>query len=153
MYEKLENGTRVISCTACSAVCMVASDDATLGNPDNPEDPRPPKAVAGRVYIRLRRGQTDWRARREVDARPGDNSGPAADTGEVTFQGGKIIFVREYAFLCDDCYETGGVKLDSTWRRHVFKPCGTCGNLTHAWGDEDAVCETCGGFKRPSWHR
>lgn len=124
----------VISCTACGAVCMVGSDHACSSE----DGGLTTKPVKGRAYIVVRNGRTDERFWREVDAGPE----PRDEPKEIKLPGGEIVTITEYPFFCDDCYETGGDKLDASWKRTRRGICDTCGKPA-VWRDKRTTCGHC----------
>jgi hypothetical protein len=130
MLERTDTAV-TISCDACRAVCLVKSESALKSDPADPKAPS--VKLDGNVVVRVRHGQGDRRHRRTV----GGGQHPIMWNKER-----RLITIREYPWLCDDCYETGGVgKLDDEWKplREVF--CTACSTVVLRY--EDAPEQTC----------
>lgn len=130
MYEQVSDA-HVLSCTACKALCVIASLNAQKILGEHEID-KGGDVIPGMTRIVVRRGRTDMRCRRTV------NGGP----GSVKLANGEIISIREYPYLCDDCYEDGGSKLDASWERVHPATC-RCGKLFRRFSDGSTMCTTC----------
>lgn len=128
------NGCTVISCTACRTVCAVGSATARklvsplVGSEESPEEDgglNRWQTVAGKVWIQVRKGEIDRRWRREIAPKSGDRG---------------VLSIREYPYLCSDCYEEGGTRLDESWHAPKAFVC-SCGTYFKAF--EVTKCETC----------
>jgi len=127
----------VISCDACRATCIVASEEAfTVPKHRGDEHVAIAREAAkeiipGRAYIVVREGRVDHRHRRQ------DGAGIRLGT--------EIVMIREYPYLCDDCYETGGYdELGANgWDRMHQQLCRECGSLFADESPERTQCHTC----------
>jgi len=132
MYEKTEQAM-TISCDACRAVCVVASDHAEKWMSYPGDGAAPARVVIeGRVGIVLRKGGIDHRHLKSE--------------GSIKLPNGqRVVAIRSYPYLCEECHETGGAdKLGPEWKRLRSGTCPRCQGVTVCFEDEpERCCRAC----------